>query len=61
VVLEELLGWCSGHKGRWHEKVLGTGSHGTATARGGSLGTPMYLLAGNPSNCSQRQAENRKL
>ena len=32
-VLEEPLGWCSGHKWRWREKVLGTGSHGTATGR----------------------------
>lgn len=29
-------------------------------ALGGRLGTLLYLLAGNPSKCSQRQTESRK-
>lgn len=58
VVLEGTLGGCSGHKGRWGEELLRTASHGEG---GTAAGPGRELLAGNPSNCSQRQAENRKL
>lgn len=61
-VLEGTLAWSLGKRIGGVRGRRGWAATGMKwlLAQGGSLGTPLYVLAGNPSKCSQRQAENRK-